>query len=141
MKLVEKLAMWALLKPRVEHSLPGRLRLRIPALRRIPAGRGDAAALLERLFRVPTGVAAVDIDQRSGSVLVGYDLDRTSEDDILAFLGGVMSLVRKHWREFAEVADSDIDALADRLEEWLRGVSHSQAFFRHKLTIPDDIWP
>ena len=140
MGLVKKTARWILLRPRVEHSLPGRLRLRIPALKRIPEDWGGASVLLERLFRVPDGVGYVKVDLRSGSVLIGYDQNRTTQDDILAFLGGVTALLRDHWRDFGAVPEDGIDAMADRLESWLRHVANTQAFLKHKLTIPEDVW-
>jgi hypothetical protein len=141
MNLVEKLAIWAMLRPRVEHSLPGRLRLHIPALKRIPEDQVQAVDLLERLFRVPNGVQAVKFDLRSGSVLIDYDAGVTTEEDIMAFLGGVMALLREHWRGFTNVPNGQVIALADRLEKWLAGIAHSQAFLKHKLRIPDDVWP
>jgi hypothetical protein len=140
MGFVKKLAMWAMLRPRVEHSLPGRLRLRISALKRIPEDWGGAAALLERLFRVPEGVRDVEIDLRSGSVLIGYDAGQTTEKHILAFLGGVTALLREHWRDFGEVPEDAVDGLADRLETWLRDVADTPLFLKHKLTIPNDVW-
>jgi hypothetical protein len=140
MKFVEKIALWSLLRPRVEHSLPGRLRLRIPALKRIPEDQRSGSGLLERLFRVPGGVEEVQVDLRSGSVLIGYDPGRTTEEDILAFLGGVTALLREHWRDFGAVREDAIEEMADRLEIWLRSVANTQAFLKHKVKIPEDVW-
>lgn len=141
MSLIKDIALWNALRPRVAHSLPGRLRLRIPALKRIPQDDKQAEALLARLFGVADGVKNVEMEQRTGSVVVEYDENTTTAEDINAYLGGVMSLLRKHWDRFSNVQDEHVDELADRLEAWLRTVAHRQTFLRHKMTIPDDVWP
>jgi hypothetical protein len=140
MSFVKDIALWNALRPRVVHSLPGRLRLRIPALKRLPEDAAHAEELLGRLLLVADGVNDVKMEHHTGSVVVVYDDGATSDEDIVAYLSGVMALVRKHWDRFSGVSDDQVGALADRLEEWLRSVAHRQAFLHHKLTIPDDIW-
>lgn len=140
MSLVKDIALWNALRPRVVHRLPGRLRLRIPALKRLSENAGQAEALLERVMGVADGINDVALEHHTGSVLVLYDEAATSDQDILAYLRGVVSLVRKHWTELSKVQGEEVDAVADRLEVWLRTVAHRQAFLHHKLTIPDDVW-
>jgi hypothetical protein len=141
MNLIRDMALRNALRPRVAHSLPGRLRLHIPALKRIPDGWTQAQSLLTRLFRIPDGVESVELELRTGSALVGYNSSVTSEADVLAYLGGVMSLIRKHWDDFAEVPQDKVDLLADRLEQWLGHVAGQHAFLHHKQKIPNDVWP
>jgi hypothetical protein len=141
MNLIRDIALRNALRPRVAHSLPGRVRLHIPALRRIPADWTQAQSLLTRLFRVPDGVRSVELELRTGSALIEYDGGVTSEADVLAYLGGVMSLIRKHWDDFAKVPEDQVNALADRLEQWLEHVAGQHAFLHHKQTIPSDVWP
>jgi hypothetical protein len=141
MKLVKDIALWNALRPRVAHRLPGRLRLRIPALKRLPEDDGRPERMLQRLMQIADGVTDVRLDRHTGSVLVQYDDKLTGDDDIVAYLSGVMALVRKHFDQFSHVPPDRRDALADRLEAWLRTVAHRRAFLHHKLTIPDDVWP
>jgi hypothetical protein len=141
MNLIKDIALWNALRPRVAHSLPGRLRLHIAALKRIPDTWTEAQSMLTRLFSVPAGVRSVGLDMRTGSVLVEYDTRVTSEADVLAYLGGVMSLIRKHWDDFSGLSDDVIPGTADRLEEWLGIVAGQHAFLHHKQKIPDDVWP
>jgi hypothetical protein len=141
MSLIRDIALRNALRPRVAHSVPGRLRLRFPALKHVPEDSAQAEALLGRLFRVAVGVDNVKMDPRTGSVVVEYNRDATGEDDIMAYVGGLMALVRKHWDRFSQVNDGDVGALADRLEEWLKTVAYKQSFLKHKIAIPDDVWP
>ncbi len=140
MNLIKDIALWNALRPRVAHRLPGRLRLHIAALKRIPDDWTDAWSLLTRLFRIPAGIESVDLDIRTGSVLVDYDSHATSEADVLAYLGGVMSLIRKHRDDFSGLPEDKIPVVADRLEEWLGVVAGQHAFLHHKQTIPEDVW-
>jgi copper chaperone CopZ len=64
------------------HHVPGRLRVKLPDLKRDPA----AAERVERLLKELTGVTAVKVTPLTGSVVVLYDSGQTAHDRILALL-------------------------------------------------------
>jgi hypothetical protein len=64
------------------HALEGRLRIKIPAVKRSAA----AAADIEALLRTIEGVASVVGNPRTGNVLVLYDPARTTQPLIIATL-------------------------------------------------------
>jgi len=65
------------------HAIDGRLRVRLPELR----GDRRAAARLRRELRALSGVSTVDANPLTGSVLVEYDADRLSTDEVLSATG------------------------------------------------------
>jgi len=56
---------------RIVHALPGRLRLRLPALRSAP----EALAALEALLATQPGILSVRSNARTGSLLIVHDGD------------------------------------------------------------------
>lgn len=67
---------------RCVHALPGRLRVKVAAVKRAPA----VAAQVEQLLRQDRGVAEVMANPVTGSVLICYDVQLTTPQDILARL-------------------------------------------------------
>ena len=64
------------------HAIDGRLRVRLSTLQ----GDRRAAAQLRRELRALSGVTDVEANPLTGSVLVNYDSEALSEDDILGAL-------------------------------------------------------
>jgi copper chaperone CopZ len=64
------------------HVLPGRLRVRLAAIKKAPA----MAAQVEQALRQVTGIAEAVANPVTGSVLVRYDAERTTPQTILARL-------------------------------------------------------
>jgi hypothetical protein len=65
------------------HALPGRLRVKLAAIKRAPA----VAEHLEQVLRRDKGVVEVVANPLTGSLLVHYDPQRTSSRAILGRLG------------------------------------------------------
>jgi hypothetical protein len=61
-----------LLRAEVVHRLPGRLRLRIPALRMVNGAQEDWAFLWRGLPEDVDGIEEVEVNLTSGSVLISY---------------------------------------------------------------------
>jgi copper chaperone CopZ len=64
------------------HHVPGRLRVRTPAVKRNPAG----AAALREAIETLAGVTRAEVNPLTGSVTVHYDKTVTSSQQILARL-------------------------------------------------------
>jgi len=63
------------------HNIPGRLRIKIPSLRRNARIKGRIQRLLDM-----SGIDNVSFNTVTGSVLIEYDLDQINADPILARL-------------------------------------------------------
>src|SRR5438067_2058880 len=64
------------------HALPGRLRVRVPAIKKAP----ERAAAAERSLRAERGIFDALASSVTGSILVRFDPDWTSSEGILVRL-------------------------------------------------------
>ena len=73
---------------RVDHSMPGRVRFRVPAL---GEGRSETALLREKL---PTldGVKGVEVSEETGSILVRFTEDRVKPELLFAAVVRLLGL-------------------------------------------------
>ncbi len=99
------------LNPRVTHRLPGRVRLHLPALKRLASFQGDVTEVLADYLALPDGIEAVSIDTRSGSVLIGYRAQAIRESAVLERVRSVSDRVRQQWPRL-----QDLDPLDNRDE-------------------------
>ncbi len=70
----------------IAHFLPGRVRLKVPALR----GRPQAAETLAAAFRAVPGVKRLDVNTLTGSVLITYDAPTLATREASGVLKGVL---------------------------------------------------
>jgi heavy-metal-associated domain-containing protein len=73
----------AMTPARCVHALPGRLRVKVVAIKNSPA----AAAAVERALCQQRGVADAVANPVTGSVLIRYDAERIAPQTVLACLG------------------------------------------------------
>jgi hypothetical protein len=68
--------------PYYVHDVPGRLRIKIPSLKRNAIGARKLRALLSRV----DGVCSATVNQMTGSILVNYDKNVTHSSELLMLL-------------------------------------------------------
>lgn len=95
------------LKPRVVHRLPGRVRLHLPALKRLPPLKGDVTTTIEDYLALPDGIEAVSVDTRSGSVLIRYQTSEINESNVLDRVRSLSDRVRKQWSRLKHLDPSE----------------------------------
>jgi hypothetical protein len=90
------------------HHVPGRLRVKVPALKDKPWKRIE----IERLFAGQNGIAAVTANTLTGSVIVHYDSHVTGSEKILRLMNqaGLVEANRlmespAHWAVDKKAAD------------------------------------
>jgi len=83
------------LQYRVEHRLPGRLRVVVPALTRVPERRRRDVARHLSHARWPSGITQVTPGFVTGSVLIRYRHEVVSEPDVLGWIDEIVCGVRK----------------------------------------------
>jgi len=140
MKILEDAAIWSLLRPRVTHRLPGRLRLRVPLLRKLPDEWLQTAQILEQVMCSPEGIRSVQSSRPTGSVLVEYDPDTLSEADVLSFLRILLELLWRHRDRLASLNNGQAAELARRLEEWVHEHTRFRPVIDSSTDIPDELW-
>ena len=129
-----------LLKPRVLHSLPGRVRIHLPLLKRadrdsIPLGEAIAAA-----ERVLPGVKRIAPSLVSGNILIEYDVSVTSESTILATIRTITKSALRHRDRFFAVAPESRKTTLDKLVEYFGSIETERLEREEELVLPDEIW-
>ena len=106
---------------KIEHQVPGRVRMKIPA------GKGNPELLKEisEVFGVIPGIEEITVNPITGSVVLHYDADRHEE-----FHGSFREHYQAHTATNRELrgADTELDKLTSSIEaeaEFLAKHSHS----------------
>jgi Heavy metal associated domain 2 len=106
---------------RIEHQVPGRVRMKIPA------GKGNPELLqqISEVFGVIPGIEEISVNPTTGSVVLHYDTDRHDE-----FHGNLQQHAAAHGMANGGLhgADTELDKLANSIEaeaEFLASHSHS----------------
>ncbi len=127
------------LKPKVAHRLPGRLRLRIPALRRLKDSDVDATAYLQDCLELPAGIEAVSIDARTGSILIRYQADRLLDTDILGYVDSLLGLMVAHWDRIKDLHRADWERIGPKLKRIIMEATDHKSKLS-PIEIPEDVW-
>jgi hypothetical protein len=122
-----------LLRPQIVHRLPGRLRLRVPAIRQIDHAQQEWAFVWRDLLGGTDEIESVEVSPTTGSVLIRYDPDRLTEAELLAFLHAVNRVVLQHWNRLAALPAAELPEALRRLVRAIR------AGMRHRLVLDDKL--
>jgi len=137
--LANEVRAW-LLRPTVVHRLPGRLRLRVPALTRLDDGQRICASFWRDLLAAPAEIEAVEVNVRTGSVLIRYRTAVLGEYELLAFIRSVNRLVLRHWDRLAAVRPDALPEVLERLLEVVRGAVRHRLVLDERIEVPQDVW-
>jgi hypothetical protein len=127
------------LHPKVVHRLPGRLRLRLPAIRRLGDSNTETIRCLEHSLALPSGIESVSLDTRSGSILIGYRPDRLLDSDILGYIESLLVLMVAHRHRIQELHREDWKRVGPKLTRVIAEATGPQLRLEH-VEIPDDVW-
>ena len=121
-----------LLRPRVVHRLPGRVRLCLPALNHLDHAQREWAFVWRDLLGSPSEIQTVDVNLTTGSVLIRYDANQVTEAELLAFLRAVNRLAIRYWDRLAATPEAELPHVLRRLVRAIRTGT------RHRLVLDDD---
>lgn len=91
-----RIVRWLAGKPKVIHRLPGRVRIHIGILRRLPQRYHPLAAGLAPLLSLPEGILDADVQLATGNVLIRYDPGRISERQVVGFVRRLFDVFLRH---------------------------------------------
>jgi len=137
--LLADLRAWAL-RPTVVHRLPGRIRLRIPALARLQDGQRERAVVWRDLLGSLPDLDVTEVNLTTGSVLLNYDPAQLGEPDVLAYLNAVHRVVLRHWDRLAATPAARLPRVLRRVIRILRQATHHRLVLDATVRIPDDVW-
>ena len=128
-----------LLRPRVLHALPGRLRIHLPLLKRLPIENGGAVQFVARVLSVPTGITEVAPCLVTGNVLVNYDAERLTADDVLRYLRSATQLCLSNRDRLEGLTAGRLQEVEERLCKWLSGQLSYRLELDGNARIPEDV--
>lgn len=126
-------------RPRVIHRLPGRLRVHIPLLRRLPREHQGLADAVGSLLAAPEGIRQVRVSLHTGNSLLLFDPDQLTEGEILEYLRGVLDVFLRHRERLAEVPPERLPLVLSRLEPVLLSAVRRRLSLRTDIEIGDDV--
>jgi hypothetical protein len=128
-----------LARPRVVHRLPGRLRIHVPLLNRMPGDQKIDQGKVDRLVTSIPGMRCATVNRVSGNILLDYDPRILDEQRILAGMKKISRTVVKHRDRFKELSDSNKRIDIDRLAEYFHRKGDA-LFSAEELELPGEIW-
>jgi copper chaperone CopZ len=137
--LAVQLRSW-LLRPRVIHRLPGRLRLRIPALKQVDGLQAQWALAWRDVLGGMAEIHSVQVNLTTGSALIGYDPAALSEAELLEFLRAVNRLALRHWEKLAATPANKLPRVLKRLVRVIRRATRHRLVLDDRIEIPEDVW-
>ncbi len=108
-----------LAKPRVIHSIPGRLRLHIPMLKKFGQRYRNWALVICELINEPDGIEEVSPSLVTGTVLLHYDHNKLTEAEIVNFISSLGKIFISQRDELSPFAEEKPELVLNRLKEWL----------------------
>ena len=105
---------------KVRHRLPGRIRLYIPALEKLPPSWHHMAEPINELILLKNGIKSVKIEPVSGGVVLNYTPEMICERDVLNWLELIVrrfiNLIRRHNNPSRKESLSVLHSLKERLQ-------------------------
>ena len=109
-----------LTKPRVVHSIPGRLRLQVPLLKKVGKEGQEYIQVLSSLLKIPEGIVDVSVSRITGTVLLHYDSSLVSEEEILSFISSLSRVFVSQKDDLSRLLTNDSETVFQCLRQWLQ---------------------
>ena len=103
-------------RPKVVHRLPGRLRVHIPLLQKLPKEYDGLANRMAALLAVPDEVESATTSLTTGNVLICYDPASVTEVDVLGYLRGMFEIFVRNRERFEGLAPEDANRVYEKLK-------------------------
>jgi len=139
-ELLTRLYMRWGLSPKVIHSLPGRVRIELPALRKIPADKRDLVERVVAELWVPDGIKSLDLSLITGSVVIRYDATEVSEQQVLETIRSLIGIMVRNWEHLVRIQPEELPEVIARLREFLATSNHDGRIVHAEVTIPNHVW-
>lgn len=128
-----------LMRPRVLHSIPGRMRLNLPVLKQLGDEVEHWFPVISRLIEIPQAVLTVSPNAVSGNIVIEYDPRLTNPEQLLHFLNALMGLCLNNRDKLRRVSQDQVDRIETQLADWLRNALSPELTLNPDLRIPDNV--
>lgn len=115
----KKFIIGQLMKIKVSHSLPGRLRLKVSSLKLIPKEYIVYEKFIDESLKKLDGVTSVEINNLTGSILVIYDVNITYEKKILRWIEKLKEIGINNFELIEKYGESNLDFVIKTINQQL----------------------
>ena len=115
----KKFIIGQLMKIKVSHSLPGRLRLKVSYLKLIPKEYIVYEKFIDESLKKLDGVTSVEINNLTGSILVIYDVNITYEKKILRWIEKLKEIGLNNFELIEKYGESNLDFVIKTINQQL----------------------
>ena len=115
----KKFIIGLLMKIKVSHSLPGRLRLKVSSLKLIPKEYIVYEKFIDESLKKLDGVTSVEINNLTGSILVIYDVNITYEKKILRWIEKLKEIGLNNFELIEKYGESNLDFVIKTINQQL----------------------
>lgn len=113
---------------RIVHRLPGRIRIHIPILEKLPGGWLAYCEHTAELIKMRNGIKDVKIRPVTGSLIICYDPDQIKEAEILTWLKTLVETFLGMEIPSKSINEADIRLRFARVREWFSQKGAAQPF-------------
>lgn len=106
-------------KIKVVHSIPGRLRLHVPGLDKVPKEMEKYDHYVTSLIKFDKGIETVSYSYVTGKILLTYNKNLTNENKILNWLNFVWKKVVENEDVYGGMTPEEIEKNLDRFYDML----------------------
>lgn len=111
---------------RIVHRLPGRIRIHIPILEKLPGDWLTYSEITAELIKMRNGIEDVKIQPVTGSLLIRYEPDQIEEADILTWLKTLVKAFLSMEAPIKSLKETDIRMRFTRLRDWFSRNGNTQ---------------
>ena len=113
---------YSLSKIKVMHSLPGRIRLKVPHLNRVPPEHRSHHDEIIHAMKILNGIEALTINYELGTVLITYDTKVLYEKKLLAWVNRVIRVNIDNVELYKKYGDTNLQYVINTIEHQLRDI-------------------
>lgn len=100
------------IKIKVVHSIPGRLRINAPAIKKVPREWQIKDDNIASTFKAIKGVKEIEFSYITGNILIKYDQNENDEKGILKSVKKMIQILLSYRKEFENIS---MDQLKDEI--------------------------
>jgi hypothetical protein len=119
--------------------MPGRVRVRVPHLQRLPKKYQGVADGIASLLAEPDEIESVSASLTTGNALIRFDPSRATEEDVLRYLGGVLEVFIRNRERFEGLPAERLPAVFGRLKESMRRAVRPRLRVDTAMILEDDV--
>lgn len=117
---IKDMLKYSISKIKVTHSLPGRVRIKLPYLNKVPLENRNHDELISRAIKILNGVETININYSLGTVLVTYNTSLLYEKKLLSWIETVIRICIDNLNLIKKYGDNNLQYVINTIEHQLR---------------------